>query len=184
MNIEECNKVISKARYQLMVNQKSGIPFLATVFLSANVVFTEHVPTFATNGVDFLINPKMIEQESFECLLGSLVHELAHVVLNHCPIIKSLSTQREQKLMNYAMDYFINDTFIGSSFKLPNWVLHNPEYIGLTIQQIYEKLLVDFPKMDRPDLDDIVPDFDKLPEELKEKLTPTNEVIQKYSIID
>lgn len=136
--ISEQVKRAEKQVVELVMTQ----PFFASLFLGLNRSYNESMPTMATDGVGLEINPNFVASCNDQEILGVFVHEVLHVALGH-PWRKG---DREHVRANQAMDYAINqiiDDFIKSGVRglaLPSGALLDPQYAGMSWEEIYEKL--------------------------------------------
>ena len=69
-------------------------------------------------------------------LIGAQAHEIMHLACGHHVRRKN----RDEKLWNQACDYAVNQILLDSGFALPEGFLHNPEYNGSSVDDIYALL--------------------------------------------
>jgi predicted metal-dependent peptidase len=106
---------------------------------------TTDIPTAATNGIDKRYNPNFVKSLSDEELRFVILHEATHVAYMHLDVWKHLWDE-DQRLTNLAADYFVNlslqDSDKGEGFiKMPSvGVPPDPQYRGMSVQQIYNRL--------------------------------------------
>lgn len=137
---------VSDAVSALVVQQ----PFYAVLLFDLlKLQETDAVPTAATDGANVFINPTFFKQITVQERIGVLAHEITHVILEHPlrgkgytdlgvgPDIKPYN----QKKMNYAMDYIINQMLHENGFKLPLGSLFNPQITSNDIaDEVYCKI--------------------------------------------
>jgi predicted metal-dependent peptidase len=106
------------------------------------------IPTAATNGIDKKYNPNFAASLTDEELRFVILHEATHVAYLHLDVWQDL-WQQNPKLTNIAADHFVNLSLVdgdaGEGFiKMPSvGVQPEPEYRGLSVKQIYNRLLED-----------------------------------------
>jgi predicted metal-dependent peptidase len=123
---------LTKARVQLLFDQ----PFFATLCLRLGLV-SAHVPTMATNGKVIYYNPAFVDSLTPQELQGVLAHEVLHCALaHHCR-----RGTRDAHLWNKAADYAINPIVLKNGLALPSGALLNPDYEGLSAEEIYAQLM-------------------------------------------
>jgi predicted metal-dependent peptidase len=104
------------------------------------------IPTAATNGIDKRYNPDFVKSLTDEELRFVILHEATHVAYLHLDVWQDLWKQNPQ-LTNIAADHFVNLSLVdgdaGDGFiKMPEvGIQPNPEYRGLSVKQIYNRLL-------------------------------------------
>ena len=69
-------------------------------------------------------------------LIGLLAHEVMHPAMQH----HTRRGDRDPALWNDAADYAINPILTEAGFTLPGDMLNDPEYRGMTAEQIYDAL--------------------------------------------
>jgi predicted metal-dependent peptidase len=122
-----------RARVQLLFKQ----PFFATLCLRLKLIPANAFPTMATNGKVICYNTAFVESLIPEELEGVLAHEVSHCALGH----HCRRGSRKKRLWNVACDYAINPILLKNGLVLPAGALVNPDYEGLSAEQIYERLL-------------------------------------------
>lgn len=110
--------------------------FFSTLLLKSEIVYTEDIPTMATDGLRLLINTEFTNKIEHEEIIGVIVHELLHMIYSH----SHRRGNRNPKRFNAAADYAINPIVKDSGFKLPHPHLDNPDFHGMTAEKIYDKL--------------------------------------------
>lgn len=136
------------------------------------------IPTACTNGIKVMWNPQMISDLSQKELNFVIVHEVAHIILQHITMWKHLWTENKNRA-NAAADFVVN-AFIKeqdpneSVCKMPSGKyagLYDPKYTKMTTKQVWDALVKDYPEMcdQTPESGFDVHDFNDLtPEEKKQ----------------
>jgi predicted metal-dependent peptidase len=120
-------------------------PFFSYIMLHLNLVEDKDntILPMPTMGVDMkgniFWNRAFVDRQSNDELMGVLVHEVAHRVLNHLERLGG----RIPMLFNISNDIVINNLLIQQGFKLPKEGLkpnyHSIKIFGIVIQNINEK---------------------------------------------
>ena len=132
---EKAKKLYERAKTQILYQS----PFFGSLMLQCQHIWTDQIPTMATNGRDLLFNPSFVEQLTDQELQGCIVHELCHKIFLH----HIRGKQFEDKMRyNIACDYALNPVVVEAGFKLPAGTLIDSKYEGMTADEIY-KLLSD-----------------------------------------
>jgi predicted metal-dependent peptidase len=92
--------------------------------------------TMATDGRSVFYHKDFVTGCSDQELVGLLAHEVMHPAMQH----HTRRGDRDPKLWNEAGDYAINPILTEAGFVLPGTPLLDPEYRGMTAEQIYEVL--------------------------------------------
>ena len=121
-----------RARVQLLFKQ----PFFATLCLRLKLIPANAFPTMAANGKVICYNTAFVESLTPEELEGVLAHEVSHCALGH----HCRRGSRKKRLWNVACDYAINPILLKNGLVLPAGALVNPDYEGLSAEQIYDRL--------------------------------------------
>ncbi len=129
---------ISRARAALVLDQ----PFFGTLALRLDIVTApERTRTMATDGRALYYDPAFVEPLSGAALKGVVAHEIMHNALCH----HTRRQSRDPRRWNRAADFAINPILIDSGFTLPEGGLIDPQYAGLSAEQIYGRLPADPP---------------------------------------
>lgn len=132
---EELKLAMVRARIAFM--RKPETLFLSTVCFMLKLRYDEAIETGATNGTELIIAPTFFMGLDDECRVTLLAHETFHVALQHCMIMDKFLNKLK---FNYAADYVINCFLVEAGFKpIANW-LYDPQYKGMSTQQVYDKL--------------------------------------------
>lgn len=123
---------------------RSALLFMCPFFgaLSINMGFHDatdnsEVNTMATDGVKLYYDSAFVAAHNKEELMFILAHEAKHVAdEHHCR-----RNGRNLKKWNIATDYAINGELIACGVgKPPKGILHDPQYDGMTAEEIYRLL--------------------------------------------
>lgn len=138
--IKMTREAISRAKISLM--GKKGSVFITSVAFSLKYVLTEDVARAATDGFRVYFNPKWFLIQRSEHQVGTLVHEVWHVCLNHCKLaLLSRMGERDPYIWNVACDALINQFMIEAGFQLPEDRVDMPQYKGWTAEAVYDDLM-------------------------------------------
>lgn len=132
---------LDSALTQLVVNH----PFYASIALR-NPVETRDSAWFvqaagfpavgATDGRSIFINHERVNELSIGQLVGLLQHEVEHIARLH----SSRLGMRDVTQWNCACDHVINLSILEEGGALPDGGLHDPQYTGLSEEQVYDRL--------------------------------------------
>jgi predicted metal-dependent peptidase len=123
---------IQKARTVLVLDH----PFFGSLLFRLKDRPSSSVKTMATDGVSLLWNPAFVETLNAATLGGTLAHEVMHPALHH----HLRRSGRDPKRWNIACDYAINPLLIDAGLKLPEGVLIENRFRGMSAEQIYNLL--------------------------------------------
>jgi predicted metal-dependent peptidase len=90
----------------------------------------------ATDGVSLYYNPDFVETLNAATLAGTLAHEVMHPALHH----HVRRSERDPKRWNEACDYAINPLLVDAGLSLPEGVLIDHRFRGMSAEQIYNLL--------------------------------------------
>lgn len=138
---QTAQKALDKAKIQFMA--KPDTAFFTTICFSMKHSFDPSIETAQTNGTHIRYNPKFFMDQTPAQQLGLMIHETMHVAYGHC--MPSRMGEKNMVKWNQACDYVINDQILSRGFELPKGGLHDPQYKGMSAEQIY-KLLPDPPE--------------------------------------
>jgi predicted metal-dependent peptidase len=93
-------------------------------------------PTMATDGYHVFYNPVWVERLSDAQMRGVIAHEVLHVLLAHSDRLQ----HRDDRRWNVACDHATNLILVEQGFTLPQGGLYSRGYVGLTSEEIYERL--------------------------------------------
>lgn len=123
---------IQRARTALVLDH----PFFGSLLFRLKDRPSTAVKTMATDGVSLLWNPEFVETLNAATLAGTLAHEVMHPALHH----HLRRSGRDPKGWNVACDFAINPLLIDAGLKLPEGVLIDDRFRGMSAEQIYNLL--------------------------------------------
>ena len=133
MKIETRNSLrIQKARTALLLDH----PFFGSLLYRLKDRESRAIKTMATDGVSLLWNPEFVDTLTAATLAGTLAHEVMHPALHH----HLRRSGRDPKRWNIACDYAINPLLVDAGLKLPEGILLENRFRGMSAEQIYNLL--------------------------------------------
>ena len=120
---------IQKSRTALLLDH----PFFGALLFRLGASPSSSVATMATDGVSLFYNPEFVESLNAAELAGVLAHEVMHPALQH----HTRRGDRNQARWNMACDYAINPMLIDAGLVLPNDVLLDRRFSGMSAERIY-----------------------------------------------
>jgi hypothetical protein len=87
----------------------------------------------ATDGVSLYYNPEFVDTLNSATLAGVLAHEVMHPALQH----HVRRSGRDPRRWNEACDYAINPLLLDAGLSLPDGVLVDHRFRGMSAEQIY-----------------------------------------------
>jgi predicted metal-dependent peptidase len=120
---------IRKARTALLLDH----PFFGSLLFRLKSEECRSIPTMATNGVVLRYNPAFVDTLNAATLAGVLAHEVMHPALQH----HTRRSKRDPRRWNEACDYAINPLLLDAGLHLPDDVLVDPRFRGMSAEQIY-----------------------------------------------
>ena len=120
---------IRKARTALLLDH----PFFGSLLFRLKSEERHSIPTMATNGVVLRYNPAFVDTLNAATLAGVLAHEVMHPALQH----HTRRAKRDPRRWNEACDYAINPLLLDAGLHLPDDVLVDPRFRGMSAEQIY-----------------------------------------------
>jgi predicted metal-dependent peptidase len=123
---------IQKARTVLVLDH----PFFGSLLFRLKGQESRSVKTMATDGIKLYYNPEFVETLTAATLAGTLAHEVMHPALHH----HVRRSGRDQKGWNVACDYAINPLLVDAGLSLPEGVLLENRFRGMSAEQIYNLL--------------------------------------------
>jgi predicted metal-dependent peptidase len=129
MSHKDIDQRIVKARAALI----TAHPFFGALALHLQPVRTAIHPRLATDGRRLFYNVEFLDTITGEELKGIIAHEVYHCALKH----HTRRNGRDPKEWNQATDFVINPMVLKAGLKLPTWVLLDPQYDGLSAEQVY-----------------------------------------------
>lgn len=134
MTPQELDKALARAKIGIM--QKPDTAFFSALCSSLKTTFSEEISTAGTDGKQLIINPKFFEGLTLDERIFLLAHETMHVAYLH--VLRK--EHRDHRLFNMAADYVINLELVDRGFTFIKGGLLNPDYRGMTTEEIYKKL--------------------------------------------
>jgi len=119
------SELFAKARAALLV----GAPFWGVLSLRLAPVEDRSIRTMQTDGVSIRYNPDFVAGLSRGPLRAVIAHETLHCAALH-------HTRR----WNIACDYAINPLLVEAGFELPEGMLIDSAYAGMSAEDIYARL--------------------------------------------
>lgn len=130
--LDAAAKRMSQARMHLIQH----FPFFGSLAMRLKLEPHLGIPVMGVDGVTCVYNPFWVVSEPFDYVVGVLAHECMHCALGH-PYRRE---DRDYKRFNVACDYAINPLLIMSGLLLPPDGLNDPQYHGLSAEEIYHRL--------------------------------------------
>jgi len=123
-------------------------PFFGCLSLFAKYRPRKDIPTACTDGENIFFNEDFMKNLDKDELCGVLLHELLHCALLHTSLLRK--GIRDNTLWNIAADVVVNNIIQKQgNFALPSGSIQMPQFVDLSVEQIYEKLMA---SKKRPDL--------------------------------
>lgn len=130
----DAQQKVSKAREALMLDQRFfGTLICAMPFVLAKQIRGQRIDTAATDYARVYFNPDYIDTLVLGEVKGLYCHEILHPALGH----NLRRNGRDPFLWNVACDYAINPMILAAGMTLPKGVLINPDYAGMSAEEIY-----------------------------------------------
>jgi len=123
---------IQKARTSLILDH----PFFGSLLFRLKGHECRSIPTMATDGVSLFYNPDFVETLNSATLAGTLAHEIMHPALHH----HVRRSGRDPKRWNVACDFAVNPLLVDAGLSLPEGVLIDDRFQGMSAEQIYNIL--------------------------------------------
>ncbi len=120
---------IQKARTTLLLDH----PFFGSLLFRLKGREQRSIPTMATDGVSLYYNPEFVDTLNSATLAGVLAHEVMHPALQH----HVRRSGRDLRRWNEACDYAINPLLLDAGLSLPDGVLVDHRFRGMSAEQIY-----------------------------------------------
>jgi predicted metal-dependent peptidase len=120
---------IQKARTTLLLDH----PFFGTLLFRLGGKACSSIATMATDGVSLFYNPEFVDTLNAAELAGVLAHEVMHPALQH----HTRRGDRNPVRWNMACDYAINPMLLDAGLTLPNDVLIDNRFRGMSAERIY-----------------------------------------------
>ena len=111
-------------------------PFFGSLLFRLKGRECRSIQTMATDGVSLYYNPDFVETLNAATLAGTLAHEVMHPALHH----HVRRSGRDPKRWNMACDFAINPLLVDAGLNLPEGVLLDNRFRGMSAEQIYNLL--------------------------------------------
>lgn len=147
---------LNKAKIRLMSSPDSA--FISTVCFSMRHLWDDSISTAATDGAHIWFNPAFWMSLDADEQFFLLEHETWHPCFMHM----MRRGDRDPRKYNIAGDHVINLMLIAKGGKMPKGGLADPQYIGMSTEQIYD-LLPNDPQDDNPFIGDVKEPQDDIP---------------------
>lgn len=134
--METAEQALQKAKVHLMTRTDSA--FFTTVCFSLKLVWDDSCSTAATDGKRIFINTDFFMKLTNEERIFLMLHETMHVAFLHMQRLND----RDRQKWNIAADHVINLMLLERGYRMPKGGLANPDYKGLSTEEVY-KLLPD-----------------------------------------
>lgn len=134
MSHSEHQSALNKAKIRLMSKEDSA--FFTTVCFSMQHKWDDRIPTAATNGLEIRYNPDFFMGLTPEERVFLLLHETMHVAFLHMDRLH----ERDIRRWNIAADHVINLMLIERGFQMPEGGLADPQYKGMSTEEVYDLL--------------------------------------------
>ncbi len=121
-----------RARSRLVMEH----PFFGSLALRLHLQPDSGCRDLWTNGRALAFNPVYAATLPENKLMAAQAHEIMHIACAHHLRRKG----RDEDTWNKACDYAINHILLEAGFSLPQGFLHNPEYAGFSVDDIYSLL--------------------------------------------
>jgi predicted metal-dependent peptidase len=124
---------IQRARTALLLDH----PFFGTLLFRLKGRETLAVETMATDGISLFYNPRFVDTLTATELCGVLAHEVLHPGLQH----HVRRGNRTPERWNMACDYAINPLVVDAGLSLPEGILLEDRFRGMSAERIYNLLV-------------------------------------------
>lgn len=140
--MNEAQKKIIKARTSLLLDH----PFFGSLCLRMEPTVDTECATAWTDGRRLAYNPGYVQGLTDAQVIGLMAHTVMHPACQHHTRRKG----RDAGLWNMACDHAINWILLGAQIELPPKYLDDPQYHGLTADEIYSLLRENRNEEERP----------------------------------
>ena len=123
---------LQKARTTLLLDH----PFFGSLLFRLKGRESRSIKTMATDGISLFYNSDFVDTLNAATLCGVLAHEVLHPGLQH----HVRRSGRDPKRWNEACDYAINPILLDAGLHLPEGVLVDHRFRGMSAEQIYNQL--------------------------------------------
>ena len=155
------SQVLEDLKMRFVLNR--DMIFYTTVMYSLDIHLSDDVQTCATDGLYIKFNPSLLSSINKPQQEFCMAHEVMHVCGEHGLRLGD----RDPKNWNIACDHAINLELKEMGMNLPSWVCADPQYKGMSAEEIYP-LLPEAPKSF--DMDIVPNDTNEAKEAIKDVL--------------
>lgn len=127
---------VDAAKLQLMTQRSTT--FFSVLLAMMQIVEEKGTTRAWIDGKRIGLNPDFVEEISIPQLIGTLLHEILHVALEHISLWQGLKLNA--KLVNIAGDLYINHWIKSMGFELPEDHLDESWSHGMGFLEIYDEL--------------------------------------------
>ena len=150
INVKKVAEEIEKVKYKIVTQSPLYRPYVHDM---SPTIFTWVIDTMATDGVRLFVNPEFAAELSWMGKIFVLIHEIMHCIMMH----DQRGAGRDHDLFNQAADFEINaiivdttDDFEEKFVKDEIHGLYEKKYLNVPVEEIYEDLLKNPPKLPPP----------------------------------
>ena len=136
-------KMQDKKAYDHMVSARSQLlmssPFFGCLILQLKLVEVMNprfVDTMVTDGTHLFYHPAFVHEITERQRIGVIAHEGYHCAYQH----HARMGARDPRVWNHACDYIINLDLKRLKFQLPDGILYDTVYAGLSSEEVYTLL--------------------------------------------
>lgn len=129
-------QLVDKRMIQARTALLTSFTFFGALALYLEIVEDETVDTMATDGKSIFYRSKALDELKFAEIIFIIAHEVAHCALKH----HTRRNNRENQLWNIACDYVVNIMLVKAGLTMPDWVLYEIAFDGLTAEEVYRIL--------------------------------------------
>jgi predicted metal-dependent peptidase len=130
-HIKDASKRVARARRKLFEDRNAQ--FWGTIGLTMPMVASDEIETMATDSRSIYYSPAYVMALTESECMGVIAHEISHVALRHFPRMGD----RDQNTWNMAADYELNLDLVKAGFTLPDGLLLDTRFDGLSAEQVY-----------------------------------------------
>jgi len=128
----EAQLKISRALIKLVTH----FAFYGSCGLKLNIKECDQTDTMSTDGRNIFWGRKAVDSWSEEQVMGTIAHEIMHVILLH----HLRAQDRSHKKWNIATDFAINSTLKEQGFVLPDGICYDADYKDWSAEKIYDDM--------------------------------------------
>lgn len=140
LDYDKLDQLYRRTKGKLLFSKEAG--FLGPMICHLDFQWDESIPTACVNGVMIKWNPHWFLTLSESMRVTVLAHEAWHVGFMHMVRVED----RDPQLWNIAGDYVINNKLHRDGYIFEGDHLYDPQYDGMTTEQVYALLEQQFPK--------------------------------------